>query len=81
MFWKTLEVIVAILLVIGGILWGLIGFFGFDLVHSVVGSAHYLGRILYALVGFCALYQIFQWKVIVRRWGCQIPRFQHSAAG
>ncbi|MTT30649.1 DUF378 domain-containing protein [Terrilactibacillus sp. BCM23-1] len=42
------------LLIIGGINWGLIGFFNFDLVAAVFGGT--LARIIYGVVGICALY-------------------------
>lgn len=69
-FMKSMDVLVAILLVIGGLNWGLIGFFGFDLVETIFGGTSIFSRIVYAVVGVCALYQIFQWKAIQRRWGC-----------
>ncbi|MGE5838645.1 MAG: DUF378 domain-containing protein [Deltaproteobacteria bacterium] len=80
MFWKTFDVIVAVLLVIGGILWGLMGFFEFDLFNFFFGDFPWLGRIFYGVVGICALYQAFQWRVIARRWGCEVPSFFGSAA-
>jgi uncharacterized membrane protein YuzA (DUF378 family) len=78
MFWKTLDVFVAALLVTGGINWGLIGFFEFNLVDFIFGSVPYLSRILYGIVGLCALYQAFQWRIIARRWGCEVPGFMAS---
>ncbi|MDN3506014.1 MAG: DUF378 domain-containing protein [Simkaniaceae bacterium] len=65
---KTLDVIVAILLVIGGLNWGLIGFFNFDLVGTVFGHMSAFTRLIYSLVGISALYQIFQCKAIQQRW-------------
>ncbi|MFT8361878.1 MAG: DUF378 domain-containing protein [Sporolactobacillus sp.] len=45
------------LLIIGGINWGLIGFFQFDLVAAIFGgSTTALSRIIYGIVGLCALY-------------------------
>lgn len=68
LFMKTLDVVVAILLVIGGLNWGLVGFFKFDLVAAVFGNMSPLARIVYSLVGLSAVYQIFQWKSIQARW-------------
>lgn len=65
---RTLDVIVAILLVIGGLNWGLVGLFNFNLVNFIFGSLPILERIIYVIVGLAALYQIFQWKAIQRRW-------------
>ena len=44
-------------LIIGGINWGLIGFFGFDLVAWLFGGqGALLSRIIYAAVGISGLY-------------------------
>ena len=53
-----LDVIALILTVIGGINWGLIGFFRLDLVALVFGNMTWLSRIIYAVVGICGLYLI-----------------------
>lgn len=48
-----------ILTIIGGINWGLIGFFQFDLVAFLCGgSAGVISRVIYALVGLAALWCI-----------------------
>lgn len=66
---KRLDVIVAILLVIGGLNWGLVGLFKFDLVATIFGGqTAVLSRIVYTIVGICALYQIVLWKKIQNRW-------------
>jgi uncharacterized protein len=66
---KTLDTIFAVLLVIGGLNWGLVGFFSFDLVKAILGDMTFLSRVVYILVGVSALYQALQWKAIQRRWG------------
>jgi uncharacterized protein len=66
---KVADVIVAVLLVIGGLNWGLVGFFGVDLVAALFGPGSPLARTVYALVGLSAVYQVVQWKAIQRRWG------------
>jgi uncharacterized protein len=65
---KTLDVIAAILLVIGGLNWGSIGLFDFNLVTFVFGQIPIIVKVIYGLVGLAALYQIFQWKAIQNRW-------------
>lgn len=53
------DKIALILTIIGGINWGLIGFFQFDLVAFICGgSASVVSRIIYALVGLAALWCI-----------------------
>lgn len=66
---KKLDVTAAILLVVGGLNWGLVGFFGFDLVATIFGGqSALLARVVYSLVGLCAVYQALSWKSIQRRW-------------
>lgn len=65
---KNLDVLAAILLVVGGLNWGLVGFANFDLVASIFGSGAWLSRIVYVLVGISAIYQALQWKAVQRRW-------------
>lgn len=65
---KTFDVIAAILLVIGGLNWGLVGVMQFDLVATLFGEGSILSRIVYSLVGLSALYQGLQWKAIQTRW-------------
>jgi uncharacterized protein len=48
-----------ILVIIGALNWGLIGFFNFDLVANLFGGqTALLSRIVYALVGIAGLYSI-----------------------
>jgi len=55
---KTLDTIALILVVIGGINWGLIGFFQFNLVDSLFGNVSMITRIIYSLVGIASIYSI-----------------------
>ncbi|OQA02190.1 MAG: hypothetical protein BWY69_01178 [Planctomycetes bacterium ADurb.Bin401] len=68
-FAKTIDVIVWALLIIGGLNWGLVGLFEFNLVAAIFGEMSILSRIIYTLVGFAALYDLFAIKSITRRWG------------
>ena len=47
------------LLIIGGVNWGLIGLFNFDLVATLFGEMTTLSRLVYVLVGLSALYSIY----------------------
>ena len=54
-----LNRIALILLIIGGINWGLIGIFQFDLVAWIFGGQGEMGsRIIYTIVGLCAIWCI-----------------------
>ena len=66
---KTLDTLVAILLVIGGLNWGLVGLFSFDLVKAILGDMTLLSRLVYIVVGLSAVHQGLQWKAIRKRWG------------
>ena len=46
------------LVIIGGLNWGLVGFFNFDLVAAIFGEESVLSRIVYGLVGLSAIYLI-----------------------
>lgn len=48
-----------ILLMIGGINWGLIGLFSFNLVGAIFGELSVLSRLIYIIVGIAALYSIY----------------------
>jgi len=45
-----------VLVIIGGINWGLVGFFSFDLVAAIFGDMTVISRIIYGLVGLSAIY-------------------------
>jgi uncharacterized surface protein with fasciclin (FAS1) repeats len=65
---KKLDVIAALLLVVGGINWGIIGLGGPNLVATLLGDGSVLSRLVYGLVGLSALWQAMQWQAIQRRW-------------
>ena len=45
-----------VLLVVGGLNWGLVGLAQYDLVATLLGSMSMLSRLVYDLVGLSALY-------------------------
>ena len=63
----TLRIIAYILVIIGAINWGLIGFFNFDLVASIFGEMTVITRIIYDLVGISALILLFTNREIFYR--------------
>ncbi|HET7205902.1 MAG TPA: DUF378 domain-containing protein [Terriglobales bacterium] len=69
---KKLDVVAAILLVIGGLNWALVGAARFDVVASIFGmhfgETSVLSSVVYLLVGLAAVYQAVAWKGIQRRW-------------
>ena len=65
---KSIDLITTLLLVVGGLNWGLVGLLHFNLVGTLLGDATIISRLVYIVVGLCALYQAIQWKAIQRRW-------------
>ena len=55
---KIIDKAALVLIIIGAINWGLIGFFKFDLVATIFGQLSVLSRIVYALVGISGLWGI-----------------------
>ncbi|KAJ50308.1 hypothetical protein BD780_000168 [Clostridium tetanomorphum] len=55
---RALDVTALVLVIIGAINWGLIGFFSFDLVAALFGTMTAFTRVVYALVGIAGLYAI-----------------------
>ena len=52
-----MKKLILILLIIGGINWGLVGFFNYNLVSAIFGgNLVIISRIIYAVVGLSALY-------------------------
>ena len=56
---STIDWVALVLVIIGGVNWGLVGFFNFDLVATIFGNESMLSRIIYDLVGISAVDLIF----------------------
>lgn len=56
---NALDWIAMVLLIVGGLNWGLVGLFDIDLVAALFGTQTPLSRIVYVLVGLSALYSIY----------------------
>ncbi|MCL5795099.1 MAG: DUF378 domain-containing protein [Patescibacteria group bacterium] len=56
---NALDWIALILVIIGALNWGLVGFFNFDLVKTIFGDMTVVSRIIYDLVGLAGLYLLF----------------------
>lgn len=51
--------IALVLVLVGALNWGLVGFFEFDLVAFIFGSMEALARVVYSLVGLASIYMAF----------------------
>ena len=57
---KTIFIISAILLIIGGLNWLLVGLFSFNIVSAIFGTMSVWSRIIYVLVGISAIVILFR---------------------
>ena len=55
---RAINLITQLLVIVGGLNWGLVGLAGFDLVATIFGEMSALSRIVYVLVGVSALWQL-----------------------
>jgi len=53
---NIIDVIAIVLVVIGGLNWGLVGLVNLDIVAQVLGAGSMLSNIVYILVGLAAVY-------------------------
>lgn len=54
----ALNVIALVVVIVGGLNWGLVGLLDFDLVAALFGAGSALARIVYLAVGISALYAL-----------------------
>jgi uncharacterized membrane protein YuzA (DUF378 family) len=55
---KFIDILTLVLVIVGGLNWGLVGLFDFDLVAAIFGAGSMLSRLVYILVGLSAAWQI-----------------------
>jgi hypothetical protein len=53
---KVLDLIALVLVIVGGLNWGLVGLFDLDLVAALFGMSSVLAKVIYVLVGLSALW-------------------------
>jgi uncharacterized protein len=69
---KALHTLTRILVLVGAVNWGLVGFFAFDLVAALFGEMSSLSRIVYGLVGLSAVHQLLTWGAVSAPSGGQL---------
>ena len=74
---KAINVVTLLLVIVGGLNWGLVGLFSFDLVAALFGSGSLLSRIVYTLVGLSAAWQIVP---LTKALGADEPRALHGSS-
>jgi uncharacterized protein len=69
---KLIDVVAAVLVVVGALNWGLVAVARFDLVAELFGlsfgEVSGLTAVVYGLVGVAGLYQALFWKRVQSRW-------------
>jgi uncharacterized membrane protein YuzA (DUF378 family) len=70
---RKLDTAALVLTIVGGLNWGLVGLFRFDLVAAVFGGmefgeANAASRVVYTLVGLSAAYLIVRVRALVGGW-------------
>jgi uncharacterized membrane protein YuzA (DUF378 family) len=77
---KQIDVIAAVLVVVGALNWGLVALARFDLVAALFGMSFGevspLTAVVYGLVGLAGAYQALFWKRVQSRWAH--PAAQHA---
>lgn len=58
---KIVSTLAVVLVVVGGLNWGLVGAFDYNLVDSIFGEGSVVARTVYVLVGLAALYALFDY--------------------
>lgn len=74
---STWDWVALALLIIGGLNWGLVGLFAFDLVAAIFGTMSVVSRIIYILVGISAIWiaiEAFRWRSAAAE-----PHVRHGA--
>jgi uncharacterized membrane protein YuzA (DUF378 family) len=56
---NALDKAVYLLVVVGGLNWGLVGAFKYNLVDGIFGADSTLSRVVYVLVGLAAVYGVY----------------------
>ncbi|MEJ2688676.1 MAG: DUF378 domain-containing protein [Deltaproteobacteria bacterium] len=71
-FMRWVDVLAFALLVLGGLYLGVGAVFGFTVVGADFAEVDIWARIIFLLIGLSALYEIFEFRAIARRWNCTL---------
>jgi uncharacterized protein len=56
---NTVDWVAMVLVIVGGLNWGLVGAFKFNLVDTIFGEMSAVSRVVYVLVGLSAIYLVY----------------------
>jgi uncharacterized membrane protein YuzA (DUF378 family) len=70
---KKLDTLALVLTIVGGLNWGLVGLFRFDLVAAIFGGMEFgetnlASRIVYVAVGLSAVYLLSRIRALLGNW-------------
>ena len=70
---RKLDTLALVLTIVGGLNWGLVGLFRFDLVAAIFGGMEFgetnlASRIIYAAVGLSAVYLLSRIRALLGNW-------------
>lgn len=60
---RAVNAVKQLLIVIGGLNWGLVGVFEYNLVDSLFGEGSFWARAVYTLVGLAAVWALVEWVI------------------
>jgi len=63
---NALDKLAMLLLIIGGLNWGLVGWLDYNLVDKIFGVGSTMSRVIYAIVGMASLYGILSMAKMMR---------------
>ena len=63
---KKIDTLALILLIIGGLNWGIYGFFDLNVIDYIFGRV-WIDRVLYIFIGISAAYLTVAWRTVVSR--------------
>ena len=72
---RAINLVTLLLVIVGGLNWGLVGLFDFNLVAAIFGDMTPLARIIYVLVGISAVWQLIP---LAKGFGDGETRAQHA---
>lgn len=75
---NVIDWIAYILAIVGGLNWGLVGFFNYNLVDEIFGVESTASRVIYALVGVSAVYLLYTASKLMHRSDERVGRSHHT---
>lgn len=75
---NAIDWLAYILAIVGGLNWGLVGFFNYNLVDEIFGVESTVSRVIYAAVGVSAVYLIYTASKLMHHSDERVSRSRHT---